>query len=165
MKRSPFACATLILTLFVSASAGRFEAQESQQPAPSQKDERAVLLKSVGLLAASQVYQAYLNVGLMADGKAAGTYQEKELRDILGSVHDLLAGADKQLRQVQTLNLSKDDRDAIAKVLRLNGLVREQSEELQAFWKTGAAARGQRYEKLRKQSWEGISTLLGLSKK
>ncbi len=128
------------------------------------KNERAVLQQTIGLLAASQVYQAYLNVGFIADGKATGNYAEKDVQQILDSLFKLLSAADKQLEKVSKLDLTKADREGLTEIRRLAGLVRQQGVEMQVFWKTGDKERGERYENLRQESWRGISTLLGLEK-
>ena len=128
------------------------------------KDERAVLQQTIGVLAASQVYQAYLNVGFIADGKANGHYAEKDIQQILDSVFNLLAASDKHLEKVSKLEITKADREALTEIRRLSNLVRQQGTELQAFWKTGAKDRGARYEDLRQESWRGIRALLGLDK-
>lgn len=126
------------------------------------KDERALLQQAVGLLSASQVYQAYLNVGFIADGKAAGYYAEKDAQQILDSVFNLLAASDKHLEKIGNLEITKADREGLTEIRRLSNLVRQQGTELQAFWKTGDKVRGARYEKLRQESWLGISKLLSL---
>jgi len=128
------------------------------------KDDRAVLQQAIGLLAASQVYQAYLNVGFIADSKATGNYAEKDGQQILDSIFNLLAASDKQLEKVGKLEITKADREGLMEIRRLSNLVRQQGAELQAFWKTGDKDRGARYEELRQESWRGISVLLGLEK-
>jgi hypothetical protein len=126
--------------------------------------EREHLLQTVGLLAASQVYQGYLNVGLVADGKANGNYPEKDARDIISSVVALMDACDKNLEKVGKMELSKNDQANLAKLRQLNQLVRQQATELQEFWKTGKKENSENYEKLRKEAWEGISKMLGLAK-
>ncbi len=130
----------------------------------SPKDERAQLLQTVGLLSASQVYQAYLNIGFLADGMANENYEEKDAQQIMASILNLLNATDRQLEKATKLDLSKADREALVQIRKLSGLVRQQGEELQAFWKTGKKEQGDKYEKLRQEAWEGISKLLHLDK-
>jgi hypothetical protein len=137
---------------------------QEKKAAAADKDGRKQLLETVGALAAVHLYQSYLNIGLIADGKAEGIYGEKESQQILASVLPLMDMVDKQLAKVSKLDMDKQDRDGLEQLGRLSKLLRQQAEELQAFWKTGDKERGAKYEKLRKEAWEGISKLLGLNK-
>jgi hypothetical protein len=157
----------LVMMSVLGLPRGWVNAQEKPAPAKDMalsKNDRAVLLQTVGLLAASQVYQAYLNVGFIADGKAAGSYAEEDVRQIVESVFKLLAATDKQLEKVAKLAMTPADREGLVRLQKLSSLVRQQGAELQAFWKTGAKQNGDRYENLRQESWRGISALLGLEK-
>src|SRR5262249_32377339 len=97
-------------------------------------------------------------------GRAEGVYQEKDIQQILNSVLSLMDTLDKQMDKVSKLDLNKEDRDGVAQIRKLSGMLRQQADELQAFWKTGDKERGAKYEKLRKDAWEGISKMLGLDK-
>jgi hypothetical protein len=138
----------------------------SAAPPPSTEDaakeERRLLLQAVGLLASAQVYQAYLNIGFVADARASGTHAEKDLAQIMDSVVQLLNATDAQLEKIAQLDLTKADRDAIDRIRKLSQLVRRQADELRAFWKTGDKDRAANYEKLRQEAWEGIRALLNL---
>lgn len=127
-------------------------------------EDRKLFLSTVGLLASSQVYQAYLNVGLVADGKAAGLYTAKQGHEILKTIHELLAAADRQLEKISTLPLAQGDRDALFAVRRLSASVRAQAEELNAFWTANDPQRGAQYEKQRQEAWQGLSKLIGIAK-
>ena len=166
MERSFLRTAPLLGVLVAAFSPSAVGARDEQPPAPlPAKEERVLLLQTVGLLSASQVYQAYLNIGFLADGKANSTYEEKDVRQIMESVSNLLSATDKQLEKVGRLEISRADREGLERVRKLSALVRQQGEELQAFWKTGDKERGAKYEKLRQEAWEGISALLNLEKK
>jgi hypothetical protein len=159
MRRTPASAVLAAVLLLITAPA--LLAQE--KPAAA-REERAQLLQTVGLLASSQVYQAYLNIGFMADGRANGSYDDKDLQQIMASVMNLLSATDKMLDKVGKLDLDKPDKEAIEQLRKLSALVRQQGEELQAYWKTGDKDRGARYDKLRQEAWDGISKLLGLDK-
>jgi hypothetical protein len=139
-------------------------AGQDKKEASADKEARDQLLETVGVLAASQLYQGYLNIGFVADGKAEGTYEEKDAKQILGSVLGLLDTLDKQLEKVGKLDLEKPDREGVDQIRKLSAQLRDQGKELQAFWTTGNKERGAAYEKMRKESWDGISKLLGLDK-
>jgi hypothetical protein len=137
----------------------------AQDKAPAKKDagaEKSLLLETLGTLAGGHLYQTYLNIGFMADGKAEGIYEEKDVQQILTSVLALMDTLDKKLDQLLKLDLNKDDREGIEQIRKLSGLLKLQADELQAYWKSGDKARADKYEKTRKEAWEGISKLLDL---
>lgn len=134
---------------------------KGKKEAVADKD-REQLLRTVGALSAGQLYQTYLNIGFMADGKAEGVYEEKDIQQIMGSVVSLMDTLDKELEKVAKLDLTKEDREAVDQFKKLSGLLRTQADELQAFWKTGDKDRGAKYEKVRQEAWQGISKLLDL---
>jgi hypothetical protein len=135
---------------------------EKKTTAPS-KGERQ-LLESVGALASGQLYQTYLNIGLLADGVAVGTYEEDDARQILQTAMSLLELQDKHLARTAKLELTRADREALNQLRKLNALLRQQAEELDAFWKTESKEQGAKYEKTRQEAWSGISSLMGLKK-
>jgi hypothetical protein len=128
-------------------------------------EERRVLLQTVGLLAASQVYQAYLNIGLLADGKASGAYQAKDCQGAMEIVFHLLEAADLQLEKISKMDLSQEDQEGVTSVRKLSGLVRQQGDELLEFWNTSNQENLARYAQCRQQAWQGLNGLLKLDKK
>jgi hypothetical protein len=154
-----------IIALAWTATDVQSPAQEkSSQPSKKDVSPEKQLLETVGALAVSHLYQSYLNIGLMADGKAEGVYDEADIKGILVSVLGVMDTLDKQMDKVAKLELSQEDRDTVEQIRKLSGILRQQADELQAFWKTGDKLRAAKYEKLRKEAWEGISKLLGFSK-
>ena len=137
-------------------------AHAQTKEAPAENASTRVLTETVGLFAGLNLYQTYLNIGLLADGYAEGLYEEKEVKQLLGSVLTPLEAADKQLDKVGKLPLNAADRAAIARLRKILGLLRKQGAELQAFWETGKPEHGNNYEAIRKEAWAGISNLLGL---
>ena len=131
------------------------------RPLPRDRD-RQQLLEAVGSMAASHYYQTYLNIGFLADGKAQGLYGDKEAKRVLDSLMSVHATVDKQLETVAKLDLEKDDQTSVNQMRKLSGLLRDQGKELQAYWETGNRERYANYEDLRRQSWTGVSQLLGL---
>ncbi|MBM3980629.1 MAG: hypothetical protein FJ304_10150 [Planctomycetes bacterium] len=129
---------------------------------PAKAEENAVLAETVGLLAGLQLYQSYLNIGLLADARAEGLYEASELTQLLGSVVVPLEKVEKQLEKVAALKLSKDDAAAIARMKKVTGLLRQQGKSLQAFWDTGVADHGKKYEEARQAAWKELSELLEL---
>jgi hypothetical protein len=157
----------VVALLLIGSGWSRHLSAQNEAPAPDKKDAadkdtRFLLLETLGSLAGSQLYQSYLNIGFIADGKAEGTYEEADIQQILHSVLALMDTLDKKLDQLLKLDLNKDDRESIQEIRRLSKLLRQQADELQAYWKSGDKATGDKYEKARKEAWAGISKLLGL---
>src|SRR5262245_53214784 len=61
------------------------EASADKRPAPAD-DANAQLTEAVGLLSGLYLYQSYLNIGLLADGKAERLYDDKAARGVLESI-------------------------------------------------------------------------------
>src|SRR5262249_9449674 len=76
-------------------------------------EERRQLLETVGALTAAHCYQTYPNIGLIADGRAKGTYSEKDAYRVLDSVLSFLDSVDRKLAALQKLDLDKLDRDSL----------------------------------------------------
>lgn len=126
----------------------------------------AVLAETVGLLAGLQLYQSYLNIGLLADAGAEGLYEAGELTQLLGSVVTPLEKIEKQLEKVAGLkSLSEDDAAAVARMQKIAGLLRQQGKSLRSFWETGVADHGKKYEESRQTAWAELSDLLQLAPK
>jgi hypothetical protein len=123
----------------------------------------SVFTETIGLLAGLQLYQTYLNIGLLADAKAEGIYEATEVKQLLGSVVTPLDQVDKQLEKVAAVKgLSKDDVAAITKMRKIIGLLKTQGKSLQAFWDTGAEENGKKYETARQAAWKALADLLEL---
>lgn len=135
------------------------------QPPAAKADDTAVLTETVGLLAGIQLYQTYLNIGLLADARAEGLYEASELAQLLGSVVVPLERVENQLGKVAALKLSKEDAAAVARMKKVAGLLRQQGKSLQAFWDTGVADNGKKYEAARQAAWKELSDLLELDPK
>jgi hypothetical protein len=132
---------------------------------PAKPDDSAVLAETVGLLAGLQLYQTYLNIGLLADARAEGLYEASELNQLLGSVVVPLEKVEKQLEKVAKLKLSKEDAAAIERMRKVAGLLRQQGKSLQAFWETGVEDHGKKYEAARQAAWKELCELLDLDPK
>jgi hypothetical protein len=129
---------------------------------PASAEANKVLLETVGALSATQLYQSYLNIGFIADGKAEGTYSAETALELLGTAVEILDTLDKQRQKVAKLDLRAEDREALKEIARLSALLRQEAAELQAYWKTGNRARAVKYEQLRQLAWLGISNLLSV---
>jgi hypothetical protein len=159
--------ATLALSAILAAAAGSQQppARPAEQPAAPPAEPRAQLTETVGLLSGLYLYQTYLNIGLLADGKAERVYDEKAARAVLATVVTPLDAVDKQLAKVGALAQTEADRQAAARLRQLVGLLRQQGQQLVTFWDSGKSADGARYEATRQAVWKQLNALLGLDKK
>ena len=128
-------------------------------------EENAVLLETVGLLASVQLYQTYLNIGLLADGYAEGLHELSEAKQLLGSIIGPMEKIEKQLEKVATLKLTKDDAAALTRMKKLAGLLRTQGKLLQAYWDSEGEEDSKKYEETRQATWKELNDLLELEPK
>jgi hypothetical protein len=135
-------------------------------PAPAanltvKAEDRRQLLETVGALTAAHAFQTYLNLGLIADSKAKGTYSDRDARKLLDSVMDLQNIVDKKLTTLSKIDLDKEDAASLEDMRTLSDLLRKQRKELEAFWDSGKPEDEARYENVRKDSWAALSKLMG----
>jgi hypothetical protein len=128
---------------------------------PRPTEERRQLLETVGALTAAHAFQSYLNIGLIADGKAKGTYTDRDARKLLDSVLGLLDSVDKKLAALSKTDLDKADRLSLEDMRTLSSLLHKQGRELEAYWDSGKAEDEERYENVRKDSWAALNRLMG----
>jgi hypothetical protein len=128
-------------------------------------DPKTVLTETVGVLSGLNLYQSYLTIGLLADGKAERLYDEKAARSVLATVLTSLATIDQQLEKASAAMQTAGDQAALARVRGIVGLLQRQGKELIAFWDSGRPQDGARYEATRQEAWKQIVALLGLDKK
>jgi len=128
----------------------------------------SLLLRAVGTSAGGQLYQSYLNIGFIADGKAEEVYEGDDVEALLLSVAKLVEVLDQDLKSLQDfqaakkLDLDEDDRQAIAECRRIADLLQQQASELQTFWKSGDELHGAKYEATRKEAWQALRDFLDL---
>jgi hypothetical protein len=158
-----FRARVALAVTFLAVTAGSATAQPT--PAKTVADENAVLLETVGLVAGLQLYQTYLNIGLLADAQAEGLYEEAEAAQLLGSVVGPLEKIEKQLEKVAALKLTKDDVVAVNRMKKIAGLLRSQGKSLQSYWDTEAEDHNKKYEETRQAAWKELSDLLDLEPK
>jgi len=124
-------------------------------------EERGQFLETIGTLTSAHYFQTYLNIGFIADGKAKGTYTDKDARKVLDSVLSVLTSADRRLEALDKVELGKDDREKLEQLRAVSALLRQQGKELNNYWDTGKEDQAAKYETLRKNAWVTISSLMG----
>ena len=131
---------------------------------PPEEDEAgAILTETVGLLASLQLYQSYLNIGLLADLRTRSSLKPADLAQLLDSVVAPLDQVDKELQKTAGLKgVNDEDVAAIARLRKTANLLREQGKALQAFWDTGLEAHTKKYDAARLAAWKELEDLLEL---
>jgi hypothetical protein len=124
--------------------------------------ERERLLETIGSLTEAHCFQTYLNIGLIADGKAKGTYSDKDARKVLASVLSVVHLMEQKLDALDKMDLTKDDREKLEQLRAVSALLRQQGNELLAYWDNGKEEQAAKYEELRKNAWATISELMGI---
>lgn len=128
---------------------------------PPAKPEDTAWREAVGSLAGLNLYQTYLNIGLLADGKAEGVYEAKQARELLDSILKPIDDTTARLARLAKA-APKEDREALETAQRLYNLLQKQGKSLRAFWESGKKEDGDAYEAARKAAWEGIAKFLKL---
>jgi hypothetical protein len=124
--------------------------------------DRERFLSALGAMSAVHVYQAYLNIGLAADGVEGGSYTKAQGEEMLVVVVNMMGKVDRQLEKVSELELDSDEKESIEHIRRLNVLLLRQASALRSYWATGDREQADRFRAARETSWEGISELLGI---
>jgi hypothetical protein len=149
------------------AKAQTAKAKPAVAPKTSEKarnPDRSRLLEAAGTLTAAHCYQTYLNLGLIADGKAKGTYTRQDAYKILDSILALLDSVDGKLAGLAKIDLDKGDRQSLEQMRDLSALLRRQAKDLEAFWDSGKEEDLGRYESTRKDAWAAIGKLTGIGR-
>ena len=152
-----------LLLVSILAFAFPAAAQTPAVPKPTEQNMQD-LMETVGLLSTLHLYQTYLNIGFIADGRAEELYDDAESKQLLGSVLTPLEKVSAQLDKIGKLATTKDDREAVEKLKKIATLLKQQGKELQDFWVSGKEQDGEKYEATRKKAWEEIRVLVGDSK-
>jgi len=147
-------------------------ADENSKPATAPKlsaeagnaTERRQLLETIGVLIAAHCYQTYFNIGLLADGRAKSTYNDRDANKLLDSILSILGTVEQKLTTLDKLGLDKEDRASLDQMRELSSLLRRQANDLRAWWDNGREEDAVRYESSRKDAWAAISKLLGVSR-
>lgn len=119
--------------------------------------------EALGELTASHLYQTYLNIGLLADSVEGEVYEKDEAKKVLDTVAGLMTSVDKQIDRVARQVLSAEERKAAEQAQQIMNSLRTQARELQSYWENGQKDHVTRFHQARKDSWDGIKTLLNIT--
>jgi hypothetical protein len=129
---------------------------------PLVRTERERYLAALGLLSAAQVYQTYLNIGLLADGVESGAYSKAAAEEMLTTVASLINQMDRQLDKISDTGLDVEDQQNVARIQTLTVLLRRQASALRAYWATGEREQIDRYHQARENTWKNVSEVLDI---
>jgi hypothetical protein len=121
-------------------------------------------LETIGALAAGHYFQAYLNIGFVADGRSKGIYGEEDSRKLLVSVLSVVDSVDRQLESLGKRSMAKEDRKSLEQMRAISTMLRQEGRELQSYWDSGRDQDAARYENRRKDSYAAISQLMGIGR-
>jgi hypothetical protein len=147
-------------------------AQEAQSPGPSarvkpaadlpQAAQYGVMLESLGGLSAANLYQSYLNIGLLADGVESEAFTIEGGASTLKIIANCLTLVDKKLAKLDKESLDPEDQGSLERIKAVAELLRIQARVLLAYWLTGGPVQSAQYQFARRASWKGLSQVLGL---
>jgi hypothetical protein len=132
------------------------------QVIPLTRTARERFLAALGMLSAAQIYQTYLNIGLLADGVESEAYTKAQAEEMLATVVGLLDQGDRQLDAVRQTDLDADDQQNVKRIQDLTVLLRRQASALRAYWATGDREQITRYHQARETTWKRLSDALGI---
>ena len=166
-------CLTTSLISLLSTGFGQAPppAEKTESPAvqktdaPPADNTHSLLAESVGLFGGLQLYNTYLNMGILADSMAEGLYEVTEVYQLLGSVVNPLENVEKQFDKLTKLKLPKEDIEALTRMKKIAGLLRKQGRELELYWDKGLPENGKNYETARQAAWKELNALLQLEPK
>jgi len=147
---------------FVLVNFGEPSFADVQENAPVENDAVEQLLEAVGTMGGVQLYQTYLNIGFIADGKGQEVYSDDDAQEILTSIVGPLDRVTKQFNDLKKIATDNDDKKALDRLAKIAGMLKTQAASLESLWASGSDADGDRFEKHRQQSWNEISDFLRL---
>jgi hypothetical protein len=145
----------------VAKPAAAATAGETKRPANA-NESKDRSLETMGSLTAAHLYQAFLNIGLLADAREKEVYTAAEAEKLLDSVTRMLDTVDRRLGQMLDNGLQDEDKEAVEHARALGGLLRTQARELRTYWQTDDQEYADKFQKTRQKSWTGIQALLGV---
>jgi len=133
---------------------------KSSPAAPAAPAMSETALEVLGALAAAQLYQTHLNIGLLADAVEEGVYKTDDARDMLRTIVGLLSTVEKQFDRLAAEGLKEDDKKSMEEARQVLALLRTQTQELQDYWKTDDKDHAARFHKAREEAWKSIKSLV-----
>ena len=118
--------------------------------------------EAIGGLAASHLYQTYLNIGLLADSVEGEVYEKEEARRLLDTVAGLTSAVEQQLDRVGHQSLKDDEKKALNRPARSLPAFGHRCANCRNYWEEDDKDHVERFHKAREDSWKGIKALLNI---
>lgn len=124
--------------------------------------ERTAYRQAVGGLGAGYLYQTYLVIGTTADLLGSEAIESADAIALMQTTLGMSRNVDEILSGVHRLPIGPNDAATVSNMVRINRLLAEQAESLQAFAKSGAREDAMQFEARRKETWQHLSRLLNV---
>jgi hypothetical protein len=117
-------------------------------------------LLAIGVLSGQNIYVTYAYIGSVADGYYHKVYSADQVQSLMKETVSLTDVAIEHLRKVESTKIVDSDRKAIARVVEIMGLLKQEAEALSDYTKTQSDADLQAYETARTSAWPKIKESL-----
>jgi hypothetical protein len=128
----------------------------------SLRSQRDQFQKVLGGLVTSHYYQAYLNIGLLGDSVDTRTYTDAETKTMFDKLSRMLDAVDQELDKLRETDLEPGDWRDFERVHTLSPLLKEEMRLLRVYFQTRTKEDAERYRAARTNTWNNLSTVLGL---
>ena len=122
-------------------------------------------LKTVGGLSVAFAYQTHVGIGMVGDAFQAKVYKKDQAVQLLQLSINLIDAVNPQLEELAETELTDDDKAVLNKMIKINGLMKDQAEGLQAFIKRGDEDGRDKYTEAREQTKTLLDSISGGEKK
>jgi len=122
-------------------------------------------LKTVGGLSVAFAYQTHVSIGMVGDAFQAKVYKKDQALQLLQLSINLIGAVNPQLEELAETELTDEDKDVLEKMIKINGLMKDQAEGLQAFIKRGDEDGRDKYTAAREKAKELLDSISGGEKK
>ena len=116
----------------------------------------------VGVLAATYLYQSYMNFGFLADGFEGELYSTADALDYCADLIAVVGGARDELQAYRSAQVLEADRAFIQDLVTIADVLLQEGVALQAYIQSGARADAERYQEFNELARQAIQQLLGV---
>lgn len=148
----------LILGLVICGLGQSLRAEDKVTPAPTD----TTSLKMIGVLAASYLYQSYLNIGFLADLHSVDAYDFKQLDENLNIVIQIVGGVRDQLKWYTFVVPLPSDSQYVDVLVQASDLLLQEAAALQKYIQTEDKQDAAVYLHLNEQARTVLEKILGM---
>ena len=148
----------LVVTIFLVGITHSVNAQHPKLTSPTD----TTSLKMIGVLAASYLYQSYLNIGYLADLHAVDAYEYDKLDENLNIVIQIVGGVRDELKWYTLLVPLKSDSQYVDILVQTSDLLLKEAGALRKYFQTEDKQDAAIYLHLNEQARTVLVTILGM---